>query len=133
MSQDLNPMLIVSPPRSGSSLLSYILNESGVQVGICKPADEFNKYGYFENLRIRDYIIKYLKNCDTNNLGKKYQPVDLKEPYHNFNRKMYRFLRQENIKKDVPWLFKDPKIALCWNIFNELYPNAKWILLQRNK
>lgn len=126
------PILIVSAPRSGSSLLSYILHESGVQVGVCKPADEFNQKGYFENLRIRKAIIKYLKQCDTQNLGKKYQPINLRESYKDFDRKVYRALRQEGFVKDKPWLFKDPKIALCWNLFNVYYPDAKWILLYRN-
>ena len=65
------PILIVSAPRSGSSLLSYILNESGVQIGICKQGDEFNLKGYFENIRIRNIIIKYLKQNDKENLEKK--------------------------------------------------------------
>lgn len=126
------PILIVSAPRCGSSLLSYILHSEGVQVGICKPADENNKYGYFENIRMRNALIKYLKKNDTNNLGKKYQPINLKEPYKDFDRKIYRALRQENFDKNKPWLFKDPKIALCWNLFAEYYKDAKWVLLRRN-
>ena len=66
-------------------------------------------------------------------LKKKFQPINLKASYKDFDRKIYRTLRQEKFEKGKPWLFKDPKIALCWNIFNEYYPNAKWILLYRNE
>lgn len=127
------PILIVSMPRSGSSLLSHILHNEGVQVGNCKQGDEFNKYGYYENIRMRNVLIKYLKKQDVNNLGKKFQPINLREDLKDFDRKIYRSLRQDGITKDKPWLFKEPKIALCWNLFKTYYPDAKWILLYRNK
>ena len=62
------PILIVSMPRSGSSLLSHILFNEGVQVGDCKKGDEYNKYGYYENIMIRNILIKYLNKHDVNNL-----------------------------------------------------------------
>lgn len=127
------PILIASMPRSGSSLLSHILHNEGVQVGNCKQGDEFNKYGYYENIRMRNIIIKYLKKQDTGNLDKKFQPINIREDLKDFNRKMYRALRQDGISNDKPWLFKEPKIALCWNLFKEYYPDAKWVLLYRNK
>lgn len=127
------PILIVSMPRSGSSLLSHILFNEGVQVGDCKKGDEYNKYGYYENIIIRNILIKYLNKHDVNNLKKKFQPINLLEDYKDFNRKVYRAIKKNGIVKNKPWLFKEPKIALCWNLFKKYYPDAKWILLYRNK
>jgi hypothetical protein len=128
-----DPILIVSAPRSGSSLLAYILNKEGIQVGITKAGDKYNVNGYFENIRIRNLMIKYLKENDKQKLGKKFQPINIRSDFKNFNRKMYRVLRQDKFDKNKNWLIKDPKLTLCWNIFNKEYPNAKWILLYRNQ
>lgn len=127
-----SPILIISAPRSGSSLLSYVLNEEGIQVGITKRGDRFNPNGYFENLQIRDVIIDYLKSNDDFELGKKFNPIDLNADMPNFKNKITDILVDEKIQNDKPWLFKDPKNTFAWMLWNKYYPDAKWILLNRN-
>lgn len=131
----IEPIFIVSAPRSGSSLLSYILHTEGVQVGETKPADKYNPNGYFENLKIRELVIERLKKQDKRNEGKKFQPVNLtfgSIEIAMFKYGVYASLLDENVDLTKPWLFKDPKIALTWLLFAKSFPDAKWILLYRD-
>ena len=132
----IEPIFIASAPRSGSSLLSYILHNEGIQVGETKPADKYNPNGYFENLKIRELVIKHLKKQDVRNQGKKFQPVNL--TFSSIDIALFRHnvvsaLLKDSIDLDKPWLFKDPKIVLTWLLFAKSFPNAKWILLYRNE
>lgn len=136
MNKILEPILIVSPPRSGSSLLSYILSKEGLQCGLTKEGDEYNPNGYFENLQIRELVIKQLEQNDTNKLGKKYQPVNLDftmQQAETFRNNVITCMKSQNVDISSPWMFKDPKIALVWKLFAKAFPNAKFILLYRNE
>ncbi len=127
------PVIIVSAPRSGSSLLSYMLSELGVFIGECKKADKWNVNGYFENLKITDEVIKYLRKYDVDNLGKKFQPKELGFIDITFKDKVNNILFEEGIGENKHWLYKNPKTAICWMQFHKNFPNAKWIILTRNR
>ena len=127
------PVFIISAPRSGSSLLSYMLSELGIFTGKCKKADKWNVNGYFENLKITDEVVKYLKKKDVYNLGKKFQPKELGYIDISFKDKVNDILLNEGIGENKYWLYKNPKTAICWKQFHANFPNAKWIVLTRNK
>lgn len=134
MSNVSDPILIVSAPRSGSSLLSYILSCEGVQCGITKEGDEYNPNGYFENLQIRELVIRHLHKNDVDKLGKRYQPINLdfsQEEAELFRNNVIASMKSQGVDISKPWLFKDPKIALVWKLFAQAFPNAKWVLLHR--
>jgi len=126
------PIIIASAPRSGSSLISYMLNELGVFVGNCKKPDKWNVNGYFENIPITDIVVKYLKENDIHNLGKKYQPINLDKKFEHFGHKINNTILKQGLQKGENWLYKNPKTPICWRLFNEHFPNAKWIILERN-
>jgi hypothetical protein len=125
------PILIVSAPRCGSSLLAMTLKQSGVFTGITKPGDKYNKYGYFENIEITNIIVDLLRKNDAG-LGKRYQPVNYNFEIQDFNSKIQSILLNEGYTHGK-WLYKDPKIALTWKLWNNAFPNAKWIILVRNE
>lgn len=127
------PILIVSPPRSGSSLLSNIIHDAGVFGGIMKPADKWNINGYFENLAITDIVVSYLRKCDTRGLRKKFNPVNLSVPYRQLKAECEAVLKAEGYKDGDAWFYKDPKLCFAWKIFVEAFPNAKWVIVQRDK
>lgn len=52
------PTLIISLPRSGSSMTSGIFAHHGAWTGSCRGPDKNNPKGYFENLRAKDFMIK---------------------------------------------------------------------------
>ena len=47
------PILILSPGRSGSSLVAGIFAKHGVWTGNCHPGNKYNPEGYFENIAIQ--------------------------------------------------------------------------------
>lgn len=48
----IDPIVVLSSPRSGSSMVCGCLAVHGVFVGKDKPADDINPKGYFENLQL---------------------------------------------------------------------------------
>lgn len=46
----MSGVLVVGPLRSGSNMVAGIFARHGVFFGDCKPADELNPRGYFENV-----------------------------------------------------------------------------------
>ena len=79
-----NCVFVASPPRAGSSVTANLLSKAGLFGGKTKVADQWNKYGYFENLEITKYVIEYLRRNDKNKLGKRFQPKNLKEDFDVF-------------------------------------------------
>lgn len=126
------PILIVSPPRCGSSLMGMILKESGVFCGETKSGDKFNKFGYFENIEITNLVINGLKKID-NGLGKKFQPVNIDFYIPDFRKKVHEILTKEGLVGEQAWFYKDPKIALTWKLWHNAFPEAKWVILSRNE
>jgi len=51
------PIIIISLPRSGSSMTAGIFAQHGVWVGPSKDADDHNAKGYFESLPFKQAII----------------------------------------------------------------------------
>lgn len=52
------PIVILSIPRSGSSLIAGLFHIHGVWVGRCQKPDKYNPKGYFENLDIKKELKK---------------------------------------------------------------------------
>jgi|TARA_R100000084_G_C4653953_1_gene151591 hypothetical protein len=127
------PILIVSPPRSGSSLTSLILTELGLWGGNMKKGDRWNKNGYYENIAITSLLIDYLRENDKEQLLKKYNPLTLDADYYKFDLLIKEILYVESLPYNEKWFYKNPKIAFCWQLFNKYFPNAQWIIVKRNR
>lgn len=127
------PIFIASPPRSGSSLTGLLLHSFGLWSGDTKEANEFNPKGFYENLEISQLLIDYLRENDTENLGKRYQPLILDKTDSSIREKIFDIVRSQGLKEDQPWFYKDPKIAICRNLLVDAFPNAKWIWVNRSQ
>jgi len=58
---DKKAIIVLGPPRSGTSLIGKILHQVGVDMGKIRPPDPENPTGYFEDwelLRLQDKIIE---------------------------------------------------------------------------
>jgi len=126
-----DPILIASPPRSGSSLTAGLLHWAGLFGGSMKVGDRWNKKGYFENLRVRDILIRYLRANDKDKEGKRYQPRNLDAKWFRFGHEVTQAMHDEGAGKRR-WYFKDPKILVCRNLWLEHFPSARWVLVTRN-
>lgn len=119
-------ILIISPPRSGSSMMGNILSDSGFYSGECKKGDEFNKNGYFENIAINKCLGQLLKGYDKEGKGRLFAPIDLEVSDLNLHPVMWsEFLHKSE------FFIKNIKTAICWKIFRQY--NPKIILLYRNR
>ncbi len=128
-----NCVFVASPPRAGSSVTANLLSKAGLFGGKTKVADQWNKYGYFENLEITKYVIEYLRRNDKNKLGKRFQPKNLKEDFDVFGDLVESVLFEQGWDGKSTWFYKDPKIPLCWKLFNKHFPKAKWIICRRDR
>ena len=128
-----NPLLIIaSPPRSGSSLTTCILQEMGVFLGVTKIGDRWNRCGYFENVKVSALLTAYLRRNDIQNLGKKFQPVNLDAIDVSMHREINNIFLQQGYSTG-PRAIKDPKVCLCWKVLHTNFPNAIWLMLNRDK
>lgn len=130
------PILIISPPRSGSSLVGFMLNQVGVWGGEMKIGDseypvKYNPYGYFENIAINKILIDYLRTNDTMNMGKRFQPLNLDADYEEFDKKVIASLSGKNEKQ--PWFYKNVKSVFCWRLWDKYFPEATWVIVKRNR
>lgn len=128
-----NPILIVSAPRSGSSLTSLLISRAGVFGGDTKKGNKWNRKGYFENLAIADLEIEYLRRSDTEGLLKRFQPINLDEPFPDFNVNVCRAIRQQGLTEGGRWYYKNPKTAMLWRLWHRNFPFAKWVIVKRNR
>ncbi len=121
-------ILIVSTPRSGSSLISKVLTDSGYFTeNDIKKKDEFNRNGYFEDDSVNKILSSILKKYDLKNEDRRYAPIGLKFDYENYKTFFV------NITKHEKYFIKNIKIALCYNVFYYFFSDSKVIILNRPK
>jgi hypothetical protein len=137
------PIFITGLPRSGTSMVTGLLAQSGVWVGSTIPGGPSNPKGFFEHAQIREVVIKgILRSLDCDPLGvHKLPPPDLSEEVE-FNTgsgdplSLRDFLRQTIQEDGYPegrrWAYKEPKLSLLWRIFHAVFPNATWLIVERN-
>jgi hypothetical protein len=130
---ELNPVLIVSPPRSGSSLTSNLVQSLGLFAGNTKAGDTWNQKGYYENEAITDILVDYLRKADKENLGKQFQPIGLNMPYPDFGTKVITSVREQGKNPHQRWFYKNTKTPLTWRLWHEHFPKAQWVIVKRNR
>jgi hypothetical protein len=118
-------ILVTGCARSGTSLTAQILQELGCTLG---PEKSVN--GLFENVDIRENITKrYLESIGADPLGQKPLPdVDA-------------LIAANGLRDDVirrmgdpvePWAYKGAKLTFLWPLWDEAFPEAKWIIVRRD-
>ena len=118
-----SPILITGIPRSGATMIAATINLCGVFGGM------MSKRGMFSNDRIREEIVKpYLieNGIDRDGLYPTNSPsssIDIKGWVENI-------LKEEGYQ-DGNWMYKDSRLSLMWNVWNQEYPYAKWIIVRR--
>ncbi|WP_456399496.1 sulfotransferase [Persephonella sp.] len=135
------PVIIIGMHRSGTSLLSRVLEKTGIFMGTKK--DENNEALFF--LKFNDWVLKQanatwdnpynytladedFKNLMTG-LAKKYIKSLRRIEYLGFKRSLkYRSLEEI----DFPWGWKDPRNTFTLDIWLKVFPNAKIIHIYRN-
>jgi len=108
--------------RSGTSLTTQILKDLGCNLGHVNVL--------FENMEIRENILKpYLRSVKADPLGQWPLPDTNNLPSipNLYIRVMGCFPEWE------PRAYKDAKLTLVWPVFAKAFPDAKWVIVRRDK
>ncbi|MGI3165328.1 sulfotransferase [Pseudooceanicola sp. 200-1SW] len=131
----LRPVFITGLPRSGTSLVTRILQGQGLWLGETIAGNADNPEGYGENRRIREKHLKPLLaalGADPRGVA----PLPRTEalpPCPGLTRRLLRAIRAEGYNGKIPWGYKDPKLALLWPLFARAFPGATWVVVQRDR
>jgi hypothetical protein len=108
--------------RSGTSLTTKLLKAHGCRLG------EVNVL--YENTGVRQNVLKpYLRSIGADPLGQKALPdTNMLKPVPGLRKQVAKFLNEPE-----PWAYKDAKLALVWPVWAEAFPEAKWVLVRRDK
>jgi len=129
------PIFIVSTGRSGTSMVTGLLNRAGMWVGEYHKGDRDNPGGYFENKRIKDGVIKpILTFSGYDRHGRHPLPEEtLDLPHEEFGNLIKAHLDADGYQYHVPWGFKDAKMVLMWPTLHKAFPDARWVIVKRNR
>lgn len=127
------PIFIVSPPRTGSSLIASLINFTGIFGGDMKPPDEWNKRGYYENFQLRNILIDFLRENDSQLMYKRFHPVNLMTTIDGLKNKITQIMFEEGIQPGQRFFLKNFKMVFAWKSFYTAFPDAKWIFIERNQ
>jgi len=127
-----SPILITGCARSGSSMIAASINLCGAFGGNMSEGGQTSKRGMFENVAIRENVIKpYLRQSGSDPMGQ-YPLIDTAHIAipQDWEARIASILQKEGYKTG-PWMYKDSRNCLLWPIWAYTYPEAKWVLVRR--
>lgn len=136
-----DPILITGCARSGTSMTAGIINICGAFGGKLAGPNSNNKRGMFENTEVRNGIVKpFLRSINADPLGQDPLPnqgrvVSFSKDakfVSKFGDKIRNIIKRDEYTEGQ-WFYKGAKICLMWQIWNEAFPRAKWIIVRREK
>lgn len=128
------PILITGAARSRTSLVAGIVNICGAFGGKMSGSDRYNKKGFFENIKIREQIIKpFLISIGVDPFGQ--NPLPNISELGNYSadewyNRVMEIMIGDGLKEDESWFIKDAKISLIWPVWKDAFPEAKWIIVR---
>lgn len=114
-----DPILVVSLPRSGSSMVAGAFAKHGVWTGTCRPPNEHNPRGYFESLPIERLIGRM---C-----GHRVNRGDPAPEVDGWREQVETAIRRDGYDGG-PWLWKGS--ALYAPLWHEFTPT--WVIVRRD-
>lgn len=118
-------------PRSGSSFLTELVSKMGFSLGpenMLKKPNEHNHYGYFENVPLMNIGFEILEIIGG----------DFFYNIPSYSSDMKALIKdqvqttKDIISKNKIELVKNGPLLILADLFKELFPDSKWILIQRN-
>lgn len=127
------PVFITGVPRSGTSMAARSLAASGLWMGDTIRATKDNPRGFFENRVLRETILKPgLAAAGADPLGVKTLPdLDRLAPDPALADRVRAALRAEGWDGARRWGYKEPKLTLVWPVWMEAFPDAAWVVDDR--
>ncbi|PSB23803.1 sulfotransferase family protein [Stenomitos frigidus] len=125
------PILIIAGMhRSGTSLTTALLQSAGLDIGqSLLEESSSNVKGHFENLNFLNFHREALGSIGLNNDGWTVaNTINVPEYYVD----QARILIRDNASSTQPWGWKDPRTTLFLNFWENLLPDAKFLLVYRS-
>jgi hypothetical protein len=118
------PIFITGAERSGRTIIAKILKLSGAFTGITNAM--------YENQQIKKLMTGYYKSINADPNGQ--YPLPQKEdiyPFIALKESVSEILDIDNYTGKTPWMYKSSNLCQLWKLWNQDYPNAKWIIVRR--
>lgn len=125
-------ILITGAARSGTSMVAGCVNLCGAFGGIMSKPNQNNMKGMFENVQIRNQLVKpYLRQIGVDSMGQYPLPntAELTIPM-DWQTQVERVMMNQGYTEG-PWFYKGAKMCLIWPLWHYAFPNAKWIIVRR--
>lgn len=130
-----SPIIILGMHRSGTSMITRLLHLCGLYLGqekdMMKPQPE-NPEGYWENWKITRFNDEMLEKMG----GNYHQPPHLAPGW--LNDELFAGMKHRakglftEFETQPLWGWKDPRSMLLLDLWNEMFPDARYILCIRN-
>jgi hypothetical protein len=121
-----SPILVTGIPRSGASIIAGVINLCGAFGG-----DMSLHPGSYENGAIQQFIeTPYLESIGADPMGQHPLPSEINNTPLNWQKLVDTQLLAEGYTKGA-WMYKSARAALLWKVWNNAYPNAKWVIVRR--
>lgn len=132
MKIEKSPILITGAARSGTSLISGVINICGGFGGSMFGPNGNNAKGMFENIKIREKVDKgYLRSINMDPRGQFPLPDTDTLPIPADWRKQVESIILDEGYEGGEWFYKGARSCLFWPVWNYAYPNAKWVIVRR--
>lgn len=124
-------VIVTGSPRSGTSFVAGLVHRMGFSLGPkkwLKKGDEHNPYGYFECLplkKISNKILEELGGDFHHNLPS--LESGWTEAFESKKSEITRIIEAGGIE-----LYKGNRLLVLADLYDELFPEAKWIFTQRS-
>lgn len=130
----LDPIIITGCARSFTSLVAGIIARCGAYSGITCGATAHNEKGQYENLAIRNGLVKpFLKAMHCDPMGQFPLPeTDDIEIDPSWRLQVLSIMSMQGLKSNQVWFHKEAKACLIWPQWNTAFPGAKWIITRRH-
>lgn len=115
-------------------MVAGALGICGTWTGSTVPAGPENPKGYFEHITIRQQVTKQILirlGCDPSGV-RKLPPIDFHAELPWLPDIIREIIETDGYLHDMPWLYKDPKLALLWPIYRKAFPDATWLVVNRD-
>jgi hypothetical protein len=141
MSSQCPPIIIVGMHRSGTTMITKMLENLGLFVGQSKEVN--NEALFFYDINNWIFKICYARADLPHNLQylnpvtKKFLILSLRYHLSSIRRLSFlgakKFFAYQSIQSlDIPWGWKDPKNTFTYELWKEIFPQAKIIHIYRN-
>lgn len=128
-----SPILITGAARSGTSMVGGTIHLCGAWKGDTGGPQRHNAKGMFENLALRQKLIKpYLTSINCDKLGQYPLPdTDRLVIPNDFRQKVLNEIKSQGWNRRKPWMYKCAKMSLVWPLWKHAFPDSKWVIVRR--